>query len=149
MSRSFTDSYLFYPFHLPTPPPHPDPLPVLNANEHDQTVKLGRMKHQSYTPTFAFTLLMQIHATLIHSVEKTQNDFVSIVPFLTDSLKRPHTLALYTVNWGNFDWWDSFDRSDSFVKGATVPIQNRILFSLPVHLWKLMTYVRACVFICY
>ena len=34
------------------------------------------------------------------------------------------TNLINTVKWGNFDWQDNFDQSVSFVKGATVPIQE-------------------------
>ena len=34
------------------------------------------------------------------------------------------TNLINTVKWGNFDWRDNFDQSVSFVKGATVPVQE-------------------------
>ena len=46
-----------------------------------------------------------------------------------DSLKPPHPLVLGTMNWGNFGQWGGFEWSDSFVKGATVPIQKSLFIA--------------------
>ena len=52
---------------------NPDPIPVRNANGLDQTFKLGRMKYQSYTSTFAFTLYKVFKTACIRYLKSQVN----------------------------------------------------------------------------